>query len=121
MAERHRDMEFILYGREGDVLVEVVVNFKYLGRPLDQKNDDWTEVQRKINRLRRVWGSLGKMPQREGVDSKVVAMFYRAVVQAVLLFGPESWVLLEAVGRMVEGTHTGFMRKIMGKRARRKV
>ena len=36
MAERCREMDFILYGREGGALVEEVSNFKYLGRPLDQ-------------------------------------------------------------------------------------
>ena len=44
MAERCADMEFILYGREGDALVEGVSNFKYLGRPLDQTDDDCPEV-----------------------------------------------------------------------------
>ena len=35
-------MEFSLYGRERDTLVETVANFKYLGQPLDQSYDDWT-------------------------------------------------------------------------------
>ena len=44
MAERCRDMEFILYRREGDMLVEGVANFKYLGIPLYQTDNDWPEV-----------------------------------------------------------------------------
>ena len=47
-------------------------------------------------------------------------MFYREVVYLVLLFDLGYWFLLAAVGRSVEGTHTRFLRKIMGKRARRK-
>ena len=42
-------------------------------------------------------------------------MFYRAVAQAILLFGSETWVLLVATERIVEVTHTGFLRMIMGK------
>ena len=34
-------MEFILYGMEEGVLVEGVAQFEYLGRPLDQTDDDW--------------------------------------------------------------------------------
>ena len=46
-------------------------------------------------------------------------MLYRAVIQAVLLFGSETWILLEAMERKVEGTHTCFLRQIMGTRAQR--
>ena len=34
IAERHRDMLFRLYGREGRALVEGIENFKYLGRSM---------------------------------------------------------------------------------------
>ena len=44
------------------------------------------------------------------------AMFYRAVVQAVLLFGAETWVLSEAMPHNLEGVHVGFLRQITGKR-----
>ena len=36
-------------------------------------------------------------------------MFYRTVLQAVLLFGLEYWVLSAAMEKTVEGTHTGFL------------
>ena len=36
-------------------------------------------------------------------------MFYRSVVQVVLPFDSESWVLSEAMDKMVEGDHTGFL------------
>ena len=39
MKERCRDMEFSLYGREGDTLVKEVAAFKDLGRTLHQKDD----------------------------------------------------------------------------------
>ena len=48
------------------------------------------------------------------------AMFYRAVVQAVLLFGAETWVLYEAMSRNLEGAHVGFLRQITGQRVVRK-
>ena len=47
-------------------------------------------------------------------------MFYRAVTQAVLLFGSYTWVLSGATERTMEGTHTRFLRHITGKRAQRK-
>ena len=86
-------MEFRLYGREGDVLVEGFVNFKCIRCPLDQTYDDWPLVRRNFKRARRVWGRLGKLLIMEGADPKVAAILYRAVTQAVFLFGLEPWVL----------------------------
>ena len=54
MAERCWDMESRLYGKEGGALVGVVVQFKYLRRPLD--HDDWSEIFWNIKRARKVWG-----------------------------------------------------------------
>ena len=41
MEERCGEMEFILYGMEGGVLVEGVAQFEYMGLPLDQTDDNW--------------------------------------------------------------------------------
>ena len=60
------------------------------------------------------------MQRREGDYRKVAAMLYRAVTQAVLLFGLKTWVLLTEMERTVEGTHTSFLRQTMGKQVRRK-
>ena len=120
MEERCGDTEFSLYGGEGGALLEGVVTFKYLGRPLDQTDDDWMAIIRKRKRVSKVWGRLGKMFIREGADTRVLEMFYRAVAQAVLLFGLYTWVLLEVMERKLERTHTGFLRQITGKRSERK-
>ena len=47
-------MEFSLYVREGSALVEGVTTFKYLGQPLDQTDDNWPAMRRKIKRARTV-------------------------------------------------------------------
>ena len=60
------------------------------------------------------------MQRREGDYHKVVAMLYRAVTQAVILFGLKTWVLLTEMERTVEGTHTSFLRQTMGKQVRQK-
>ena len=46
MAERCDEMEFSMYGKEGDKQVEGVANFKYLGRSLDQTDNDWLMVRK---------------------------------------------------------------------------
>ena len=60
---------------------------------------------------------MGKLLIKEGSDPSVVAMFYRAVAQTVLLFVSETWVLSALMKIKVEGTHTSFLRQITGNQA----
>ena len=76
-------------GGEGDEIVECAEKFNYLVRPLDKTDDDWMLVRWNIMRARLVWGVLGALLWWEGADPKVVAIFYRAVFQAILLYGLE--------------------------------
>ena len=46
-------------------------------------------------------GEIFKRLRREGADIKVSKMFYRVVVQDVLLLGLESWVLLVAMEKIM--------------------
>ena len=69
-------------------------------------------------RTRFVWGRLGTLLIQEGADPIVAEMFYREVVQAILMYGSETWVLLAEMERKVKGVHTCFSRHIMGKQER---
>ena len=91
-----------------------MTTFQYLGSPLDQTDDDWPAMRRNTMHTRLFWGRLGTLLQREGAYPRVAAMFYRAVVQAILLYGSEIWVILIAMERKVEGTHTELLRQITG-------
>ena len=115
MAARCGKMEFSLEREEGDNMMEGVATFRYLGRTLDQTDDDWTEVRRNIVRARFFWWGLGTLLQWEGADPRVAEIFYRAVVQAILMYGLETWVLLAEMEKKVEGAQTGFLRQITGK------
>ena len=109
MEARCGEMDFNPDGEEGDERGENLPTFLYLGRPLDQMDDDWTAVQENIMHTRSVWGRLGTLLQREGEDPKVSESFNWEVVQAILLYRSETWVLLESMAKMIEGMHTEFL------------
>ena len=48
MAARCGEMEFSLDGGEGAERLEGLATFRYLGRSLDQKDDDWPAVRLNI-------------------------------------------------------------------------
>ena len=77
---------FILTGEDGAECFEGVDSFKYFGMFLHQLDEDWPEVFQNIWRARQVWGWLGNLMRRNGVDPPITAKFYRVVVHAVLLF-----------------------------------
>ena len=66
---------------------------KYLGRVLSAADDDWPEVIRKLTKPRAVWRRMSRILSREGVGLQVSGFLFKAVVQSVLLFGVETWVV----------------------------
>ena len=109
MAAMCGEMELNLDGDKGDERVENVPTLRYLRQPLDQGDDDWPAVQQNIMRTSSVWGKLGTLILWEVADPKVLESFYRALMQEILLYGSETWVLLASMANRIEGTHTELM------------
>ena len=49
---------------------------------------------------------------REGAEPAVSTKFYRAVIQAVLLFGGDTWLLPAPMSQSLEGVYEGFLRQV---------
>ena len=88
----------------GDVLERVEV-FRYLGRLLSQDDDDIQAVRSQLCKARGTWARVGQVLRRENAPPRVSAKFYKAIVQSVLLYGSETWVLSPAVLARLEGFH----------------
>ena len=56
---------------------------------------------------------------REGADRRVSGNFFRAVVQQVLLFGAETWVVTPRIERALKSFMHGDARRITGRQPRR--
>jgi hypothetical protein len=70
----------------GDVLEGVEV-FKYLGRLLAQDDDNAQAIRQQLQKARSVWACVGQVLHGENVGPLIADKFYKAVVQAVLLYG----------------------------------
>ena len=78
---------------------------------LTEVDDDWLTVVGKLGKARKSWGLLSRILSREGADPKVSGHFYKAVVQAVLLFGAETWVLTLRMERSLDSFQQRVARK----------
>ena len=82
-------VRFLVYGKE----LERVKEFRYLGRIFTENDDDTKCIEIQLKRARQKWNSIAKILKREGANAKTMAKFYLAVVQAVLLYGADSWTI----------------------------
>jgi hypothetical protein len=89
--------------------------FVYLGRLLSSDDDDWPAVLRNMAKARQRWAYISRILRREGATPRISAMFYKAVVQTVLLFGSESWVLTPSMLGKLEGFHRQIARRLTGR------
>ena len=62
---------------------------------------------------------MSRVLSREGADKRVSGNFFKAMVQAVLLFGAETWVLTPRIERALDRFMHGAARRITGKQPRR--
>ena len=83
--------------------LEVVKSFRYLGRVILATDDNWTAVARILFRAREVLRMMTHILSREGATTWVSGFFFKAVVQAVLLFGSDTWVVTPHMGKDLGG------------------
>ena len=81
---------------------------------------DWLAVVGKLRKARKSWGQLSRILSREGADPKVSRHFYKAVAQAVLLFGAETWVLTPMMERALDSFQHRVTRRITRRKPSRR-
>jgi hypothetical protein len=88
----------------GNVLERVEV-FKYLGCLMSQNDDDIQAIRTQIRKARSSWARIGQVLRSENVSPSVAARFYQAIIQAILLYGSELWVISWTAMARLEGFH----------------
>ena len=68
----------------------MVTSFKYLGCVMTAGDEDCPEGVGNLIKARKSWARLTSILGREGEDLRVSIIVFKAVVQAVLIFGSET-------------------------------
>jgi hypothetical protein len=87
-----------------DVLEHVEV-FKYLGRMMAQDDDDIQAIQAQLQKARATWARVGEVLWSENASPPIATRFYQAIVQAILLYGSETWIISRTALARLEGFH----------------
>jgi hypothetical protein len=102
---------FYIEGR----LIKRVSKFKYLGRILTEEDSDNATVERNLQKARKSWGMVATVLARRETSAHKMAYFYQAIVQAVLLYGSETWVVTKDQLQKLNTFHHWCARFITGR------
>ena len=97
MAELQDDEEMV----DGNTIftvfgapIEKVHEFKYLGRFVTDTDDDKVTALHNLKKAAEAWGSLHRLLSYEkNKNIKAAVSVYRSIVESILLYGSETWVL----------------------------
>jgi hypothetical protein len=71
-----------------------------------------------LNRAKQKWARISKILTTQGVEPRVKGYFYKAIVQAVLLYGSESWYMTKATVNFFKSFHMRVARYLSGRHIR---
>jgi hypothetical protein len=93
--------------------------FKYLGRLISFDDADTQAMWSNLKKARRCWARVSRVLRAENATPKISGMFYKATVQAVLLYGSETWSLSHSSMKRLEGFHIRAAWRMSGKKPER--
>ena len=93
--------------------------FKYPSRLLSCYDSDWPVVAGNLWKLRWKWVRFSRILIREGADPCTSGYFYVTVVQSVLMFGSETWVVMSCTLWEMGGLYNWSARHISGRMPQR--
>ena len=114
LAKRQATDSSFTFMVEGTPL-QSVQEFKYLGRILHEKDCDDSAINQNLKRARDRWGRIGRILSKKGANAKIMGIFYKTIVQSILLYGSETWVISKQMLRMLRSFHRRCARFITGK------
>ena len=92
-----------ILSRSGET-IEKVDDFLYLG--------GYTNTSRDMDtRIRKAWGALNSLTKiwRSNVKTETKVRIFKSVVESILLYGCESWVMTKTAVNKVDGTYTRML------------
>ena len=84
----------------------------------EDDNDDQC-IDEQLKKARRRWHGIERNLKREGANARVMCNFYLVIVQALLLYGSESWAITGRQMKKLESFHKRAVRHMTGSHIRK--
>ena len=95
-----------IHSRSGDV-IEKVDDFLYLGGYTNSSRD-------MDSRIGKAWGALNSLTKiwRSRVKTQTKVRIFQSLIESILLYGCESWVMTKTAEKKIDGTYTRMLRVV---------
>ena len=93
----------------------MVTSFQYLGRVISAADDDWPAVVSNLSQERVVSKSMTRILGREAAEPQVSSFFFKAFMQAVLIFVLDTWMFTPRMGSALGGFQDQVARRLTGR------
>jgi hypothetical protein len=98
--------------------IETVPNFCYLGRILTSRDDDWMAARTNLHKARDRWKLISRVLTHDSASPRISALFNKATVQTVLLYGTETWVITNDILQLLSSFHHSIARRLTNRHPR---
>ena len=99
--------------------LEIVTSFKYLGSLLVTTDDDLPAVIFNLQKAQKIWSHIYRILGRGGSYPIISGHFYLAVVQEILVYGTDTWVVTPIIGRLLGSFHHRVVIRLEGMKPQR--
>ena len=89
------------------------------GKGYDGGDKNWLDVAVNLRKAQNIWTRMTRILVREGADPRISGLFFKAAIQAVLLFGLEMWVLTPCMKQALGSFQHRVAQRITGRQPRR--
>ena len=106
--------EFTAYG----IPLSLFTFFKCLGWIIMASDNEWKAIVGNLRKARRNWARLKRVMVREGVGDRTLVHIYLSVVQLVMLYWSETWVMTSCIGGVLGVFHHRVVLSLTGRQPR---
>ena len=89
-------------------------SFRYLVLVISAADEEWPAVVGNLSRERAVWRSMTRILIREVAAPRVSGFFFKSMVQVMLIFGAETWVVTPRIGKALGVFQAQVERRLTG-------
>ena len=100
--------------------LERVEVFKYLGQLIACDDADTQAMSSNVRKARGCWVQISHVQRAEIASPQTCGMFYKAIMQAILLYASETWSLSPSSQKRLEGINIRAAWRMSGLRPEKK-
>ena len=98
--------------------LKTVTSFKYLWRVLTVAYKNWSALVGNLKKARKILAQLMRILGQEGANPRVSGVFFKVVVQSVLIFDLKTWVMTPCMGWALGSFQNRVARWITGRQTK---